>query len=180
MTNPTHKLTASVLIGLLLAGTAAAAITLTYTNTSAQTLAVKAAPVQYSIGADGALGDYVTAMALSANRTFYTSTVVGVPEATVVIGDLVGISNVDARAHAVTISAAQNTNAFVTAYKLEWYDGATLVGTLDLKAASPSVTFASMPAGQTYAGKLTVSLAAGAGAHNVADPAMALTTAVSS
>jgi hypothetical protein len=165
---------------LVLAGTAAAAVSLTYASTSSQSLGVKAAPVQYVGGADSALGDYVTAFTISTNRTFYTAVVKGVPEAIVTIGDLVDVSNVDARAHNVTLSAPQNTNANVLAYKTDFYDGATLVGTIDFKAASPSTTFTSMAAGKTFTGKVTIQLAGGAGANNVNDPAMAITMTVSS
>lgn len=165
---------------LVLVGTAAAAISLTYTATSSQSLGVKAAPVTFSAGADGGVSDYVPSLSLSTNKTSFTATLKGVPEATVTLGDLVDLSNVDSRAHSVTITAPQNSNSFVTAYKVDWYDGATLVGTLDFKAASPSVSFASMVAGKVYAAKVTITLAAGAGANNVNDPAMALTTAVSS
>lgn len=163
---------------LVLAGTAAAAVSLTYASSSSQTLGVKAAPVQYVAGADAAIGDYVTAFSLSTNKTYYTAAIRGVPEASVTLSDLVDISNVDARSHNVTLSAPQNANANVQTYKIDWYDGATLVGTLDFKAASPSVTFSSMAAGKTYVGKLTVALGSGAGANNVND-ALAVAMAVS-
>lgn len=165
---------------LAIVGTAAAAITLTYTTTSSQTLSTKAVPVTYVSGADSAISDYVTAFSISTNKTSFSASVKGVPEATVVIGDLVDVSNVDTRVHTVTVSTAQNTNALVTAYKIDWFDGATNVGTLDFKAASPSVTFTNMAAAKTYVGKVTITLAAGAGLNNVADPAMSLTTSVSS
>lgn len=168
-----------VIAALALVGTATAAVTLAYANSSPLALGVKAAPVVYSAGADGGVSDYVPSFAISTNATYFTSTIRGVPEATVTIDELLRVSNVDTRAHAVTISTSQVTNAFVTAYKLEFYDGATLVGTLDLKAASPSVTFPTLAAGKTLTAKATLALASGAGAHNVAD-ARSLAMAVAS
>lgn len=164
---------------LLVVGVAAAAITLIYSTTSNQSLRAKSVPVIYQAGADSGASDYVTGLTISTNQTFFTSTVKGVPEATVVIADLVDVSNADARVHTVTLSAPQNTNTMVTAYKIDWFDGATNVGTLDFKAGSPNVTFTNMAAAKVFVGKVTITLAAGAGANNVADPAMAITMTVS-
>lgn len=165
---------------LAIIGTAAAAISLTYSTTSSQALSTKPVPVTYIAGADSGLSDYVTAFSISTNKTSFSASVKGVPEATVVIGDLVDVSNVDSRAHTVTISTTQNTNALVTAYKIDWFDGVTNVGTLDFKTASPSVTFTNMAAGKTYVGRATITLAAGSGLNNIADPALTLSTTVSS
>jgi hypothetical protein len=175
------SLVAFQIVGVLvLAGTAAAAVSLTYATTSSQALGVKTVPVQYAAGPDAALGDYVTAFSISTNKTYYTATLKGVPESIVTLGDVVDVTNVDARAHNVTLTAPQNANANVLVYKVDWYDGATLVGTLDFKAASPSATFSGMAAAKTYAGKVTVHLAGGAGSNNVNDPAMSITMTVSS
>lgn len=163
---------------LVLLGTAAAAITLTYTTSSAQSLGVKAAPVQFSVGADGGVSDYVPALAFTTNRTAFTASVVGVPEANVTIGDLVHIANIDTRAHSVTLSTAQIANANINTYKIDWYNGAAYVGTLNFTAASPSVSF-SLAAGAIYTAQTTIILAGGAGANNVANAAT-ITMAVSS
>jgi hypothetical protein len=154
----------------LMAGAASAAVTLAYTSASTETLGVLAPPVVYAAGVDASGNDYVPSFALSANKTSFTATVRGVPEATVVLSDYVRLKNADSRTHTVTLSTTQVTNALVTAYSLAFYDSSNaLVGTLDFKAANPSVTFTDMTAGATYTAKATLTLASGAGTNNVAD-----------
>ncbi|MFA5862606.1 MAG: hypothetical protein WDA16_13020 [Candidatus Thermoplasmatota archaeon] len=169
-------------IGLVVVvGVAAAAITLTYTTTTTVTTSVTPPPVQFVAGSDSgpsALTNYVTAYAISTNKTSMTATVKGVPESTLVIGSYLQLQNVDAgAAHSVTLTTPQVSNAYVTAYTLGIYtSGNVLQDTLDLRAASPTVTF-SLPASTTYYGKLTLTLATGAGADNVAlTNAVTLTT----
>ena len=163
---------------ILVAGSAIAAITLTYSSVSSQTLGTKAVPVQFEVGADGGASDYV-ALTISTNKSFFTATLRGVPEASVVMDNVIQVHNVDSRVHTVTLSTTQNTNSFVTVYKIDFFDATTNVGTFDLKAASPTVTFASLAVNKVLTGKVTITLAAGAGANNVADVA-SVTTAVSS
>lgn len=152
-------------------GLAAAAITLTYTTSSTVTTSVAAVPVQFLAGTDAgpsALGTYVSSYSISTNRTHITTTLKGVPEASVVMGSFFRLQNVDTASHAVTLATPQVTNAYVTAYRFEVYDASdALQATLDLKAGAPSATF-TMPAGSTYTAKLTLTLASGAGADNVA------------
>ncbi|MHB8585700.1 MAG: hypothetical protein ACYDDF_07680 [Thermoplasmatota archaeon] len=169
----------TVLAIMVATGTAMAAIVLTYSNTSTLTTGVKQAPIQFAAGSDSGTSDYVPAFSLSTNMTTFSATIHGVPEATVTIGDLVELKNVDSRAHDVTLSTSQITNSYVTAEKIDFYNGATLVGTLDLKSASPSVTFSGLAAGSDLTGKVTITLASGAGANNVGD-SRAVTATVSS
>lgn len=161
-----------LVVGVLLAtgGLAAAAVTITYANPSTLTTSVTPPPIQLAAGDDSALGDYVTAYAISANRTYLTTTVKGVPEASLAVGSFFKLQNVDDASHGVTLSTANVTNSLVTAYTLEIYDGSSaLQTTLNLRAATanPSATF-TIPAGQTWSVKLTLTLATTAGADNVA------------
>jgi len=161
------------LVGLiLLTGVAAAAITVTYTTTSTVTTSVTPPPIQFLAGDDAgpaALTDYVTAYSISANKTYITSTVKGVPEATLLVTSFFKLTNVDDASHAVTLSSANVTNSLVSAYTIAIYDTTpSLVDTLNLRAASGTVTAsATIPAGQTYTARLTLTLASGAGANNV-------------
>lgn len=157
-----------VLVGLLV-GTAAAAVTLVYMNSAQLSLGTKAAPVVYEPGADGGVSDYVPAFTLSPNKTSFTVALRGVPEATVTIDDLFRIRNQDTRPHSVILSSDPVTNALVLVYKVEFFDGATRVGTLDFKSASPSVTFPALAAGKVLTAKTTLLLSAGAGGDSVAD-----------
>lgn len=160
-----------VLAIVILTGMAAAAITVTYTTASTLTTSVTPPPIQLLAGDDtGSLTDYVTAFSISTNKTYLTSTVKGVPEATLTIGSFFKIENVDDVAHTVTLSAPNVTNSLATAYTIEIYDGSSaLVDTLDLReaTATPSAQ-ATIPAGEVYYTKLTLTLDTGAGANNVA------------
>jgi len=158
-------LAAAVLVAVV--GGATAAVSLAYSSSSSGA-SVKQAPIVFEPGADAAFTDYVPSFALSPNATSFSMTLRGIPEVPVAMTDLLRIKNVDARPHTVTLATAQVANAFVSSYKLEFYDGATHVGTLDLKAPNPSVSFA-MPPGKTYTAQATIALASGAGLHNVAD-----------
>ena len=161
-----------LVIGVLLAagGLAAAAVTLTYSTPSTLTTSVTPPPIQFVAGDDSALSDYVTAYAISGNKTYLTTTVKGVPEASLAVGSFFKLTNVDDTSHGVTLSTANVTNSLVTAYTLQIYDGSNaLQGTLDLRAATatPSATV-TIPAGETWYVKLTLTLATTAGANNVA------------
>lgn len=166
---------------LAVAGVAAAAVTITYSNSSTLTTSVTPPPVQFLAGDDAgpsALTDYVTAYAISTNKTSFSSTVKGVPEASLAVGSFFKLQNVDDASRTITLSTSQVTNAYVTAYTVQIYNSANVLqGTLTLTAASPSVTV-TMPAGSTYSAKLTLTLATGAGANNVAlSNSLALTVA---
>lgn len=178
LTNKSRNLLLSALALVAIAGTAAAAVTIAY-GSSSQGLTVKSAPVVWEAGADAAVTDYVPTFTLSANATSYTMTVRGIPEVPVTMSDLIRLKNTDTRTHTVTLATTQITNANVLAYKLDFYDGTTLVGTLDFKSASPSVTFTNLAAGKTLTAQATISLAGGAGANNVAD-SRTITATVSS
>lgn len=163
-------------------GIAAAAITLTYTTTSTLTTSVTPPPIQFVAGGDAgpsALTNYVTAYSISGNKTYITSTVKGVPESTLVVGSFFKLSNVDASgSHAVTLTTTQVSNAYVTAYTIKIYDGSdVLQSTLDLTAGSPSASFTIPASTSNWYGKLTLTLATGAGVDNVAlTNALTLTT----
>lgn len=152
---------------ILISGSALAAITLSYTTPSSQSLGLTAAPVVFVAGGDAANSKYVDSFALSTNATRFSVTVKGVPEATVTIDELFKVKNQDSAAHTVTLSTPQVVNANVLVYKLDIYNGVTLVSTLDFLAGSPSANLGSMAAAAEYHAKLTVQLASGAGANNV-------------
>lgn len=160
----THPIAALALIAGV--GLASAAVTVTYTTASTVATTVVAAPVQFESGTDSAISRYITAYSISSNGTYFTSTVAGVPEATVAVGSYVKIHNVDSASHAVTLSTTQVTASGITAYTLEILDQSSASqGTLTFTAGSPSVSF-TVPAGQTWTGKLTLTLGSGAGLNN--------------
>ncbi len=152
---------------LIVAGAGAAAITISYTTDSTVTTQTVSPPIQFVAGDDAGpstLTDYVTAYTISTNKTFFTSTVKGVPEATLTVDSYFKLDNTDDASRSVTLTTSQVTNAKVTAYTLQIYDSSdTLLDTLDFKAVSPSATFtvpADGGAEPVYA-KLTLTLATG-------------------
>lgn len=169
-----------ILAVLVLAGFAAAAITLTYTNTSTLSTSVTPAPIQFVAGDDAgpsALTDYVSAYTISTNKTYMTATVKGVPEATLTVGSFFKLQNVDDASHDITLSTPQVSNAYVSVYTIQIFNGADVSqGTLTLTDATPTVSV-TIPASSTFYAKLTLRLATGAGIDNVAlTNALTLTT----
>lgn len=154
-----------------IAGLAAAAISVSYTTSSTVTTSVTPPPIQFVAGNDAgpsALTDYVSAFAISTNKTYMTATVNGVPEATLGIDSFFKLQNIDDAAHTIWLNTTQVSNAFVSAYTIELFDASDVSkGTLTLTAASPTLS-TTIPAGETFYGKLTLTLATGAGANNVA------------
>lgn len=166
------KVAAHPILALLaVTGLAAAAITITYSTDSTLTTSVTPAPVQFLAGDDagpGSLTDYVTAYAISSNKTYITTTLKGVPESSLVVDSFFKLQNVDDASHGVTLSTPQVANAYVTTYTIGIFDASNaLQDTLTLTAGTPSATV-TIPAGETYTAKLTLGLATGAGADNVA------------
>lgn len=156
---------------IVVSGVAAAAITVTYTTASTLSTSVTPPPIQILAGDDtGSLTDYVTAFTISTNKTYVTTTVKGVPEASLVVGSFFKMQNVDDASHAVTLSTANVTNSLVSAYTLEILNaGGSTVDTVNLRAASGTVSAtATIPAATTFSVRLTLTLASTAGANNVA------------
>lgn len=171
-----HPILASL---VLVAGLGGAAITITYTTTSDVTTASTDPPVQYFKGDDtNTTGDYIGAFTVSTNKTYFTATVNGVPEANLTVGQFFRLKNVDNGAHTVTLSTSQVSDADVSAYKIGIFDVSTDQGqgVMDLTAASPSVQF-TMAAGEHYYAKLYLELASGAtpGGLSTVSPSITLT-----
>lgn len=166
----------AILAGFLLVSTAAvAAVLMTYNTPSTATLALKAPPVGWVAGPDSSGNSFVAAWTLSDNATYYTITLKPVPEANVTWGNLTTLRNTDTVAYSsVTVagtSVAANTK--ILAFRLEFYDYAapsTVVGALDLRAASPSLDLGAMPAGTSYFVKAYVKLDTGTGAQDLPGP----------
>lgn len=161
-----NKSIASLLAILGVSAVAAAAVTLSFSNTSTVTSEVTPAPVVFAAGSDAGTGTYVSGWTLSSNATYFSVTLKGVPEMALTVGDLFHVTNQDTSAHSVTISAPQVTSAHITTYSIAFYNGGSLVGTLNLKDASPSLTLTDIPASTTYTARVTLALATGAGNHN--------------
>ncbi len=156
-------------VGLLvIAGLATAATVISYTTDSTVTTQTTPPPIQYVAGDDAgpaALSDYVSAYTISTNKTYFTSTIKGVPEATLTVDSYVKIDNVDDASHTVTLTTAQVSNGNVDAYSLAIYNANdVLQDTLDLTAATPSASFtipADGDAAEPFYAKLTLTLASG-------------------
>ena len=152
-----------VVLALATAGGGAAAIA--WTSQSTLTTSVAAAPVELELGAGASKTRYFDPFALGLNKTTVTGTVSGKAGADVVVKDVLRVVNRDSVSRTVTLSATQVTNSRVEVFAWTVRDGPTSVGSLDHRAASPSVTF-TLAAGASRAFDLRLDLADGAGKNN--------------
>jgi hypothetical protein len=150
--------------GLLVCGAAEAAILIAATPSAVGT-SVVAPPVTWELGPAGASSRWFSPLTVSANATHLTGSAKARAGADWTAYDVARLVNGRASAQSVTLSAAQLTNAQLDLFKVFVYDGSTLVGTLDLEAASPSLTF-TIPASGSRRVDLRLDLADGAGANN--------------
>ena len=146
---------------LLLAGAAAAAVAL-----APPPPAPVALPVTYGAGGD-AVPPHVPSFSLAPDGSSFHATLRGVQGATLVMGDLATLTNVDEHARDVTLAAAPVTDPGVLAHRIDWMDGARVAGTLDLKADAPGVTLQLAP-GATLRARVTLALAEDAAGSSTA------------
>ena len=161
---------------LTLVASAKAAIVLTTTG-SLHTTAVEPA-VRFELGPAGSSARYFSPFSLSANATIASGIVLGRAGADLYAKDALRIANARAAPQSVTLSAAQLSNAQLDVFRWHLYDGATLLATLDMEAADPSIAF-TLPASTTYRLDLRLDLADGAG-NNTAPTAFELRVRVGS
>ncbi|HUR68809.1 MAG TPA: hypothetical protein VM370_06140 [Candidatus Thermoplasmatota archaeon] len=154
----------ALLLLLLATPAASAAISLVATSSTLTTSAV-APPVTLALGAAGSSARYFSSWTLSSNATSVTGTVLGRAGADWYAKGVFDIVNGRTSAQTVLLSSTQLTNAQLDVFVLYVYNGTTLVGSFDLEAASPSLTF-TLPASTTYRLDMRLDLADGAGNHN--------------
>lgn len=121
-----------------------------------------APPVKLELGASGSSARYFSSFALSANATVASGTMLGRAGADLYAKDVLRVVNTHAADQSVTLSSAQLSNAQLDVFVAYVYDGAALVASMDLEAASPSMSF-TLPASSTYRLDLRLDLADGAG-----------------
>lgn len=156
---------ASVVVAVaLVASAAVASIVITYPSPATASFSIKPPPVVWSAGPDSSGNGFVSSWSLSANATYFALTLKPVPEANVTWGNLTSITNQDTSAWSVTVSAS-SLSAFpkVITMRLEFYAYGTnsLVGAMNLTAASPSVSLGSLAAGSSVYTKTYVQLDTG-------------------
>lgn len=154
---------AAALTVLLLASGAEAAITVV--AESGLTTSVVAPPVRFELGAGGAATRYFSPFTLSSNATSVSGVMVGRAGADVFAKDALRIVNARASPQSVTLAAGQLASAQLDVFQWLVYDGSTLIATLDVESASPSVAF-TLPASTTYRLDARMDLADGAGRNN--------------
>lgn len=161
-----------VLAPLLLVGGLVAAATLAqagiqWVSTGVFSLGTTAPPVELGLGAGGEKARYFSALALSANKTQLSGTLLGRAGADLVVMDVVRVTNTAASPQSVTLSATGLSNAQLEVFAWTLRDGGATVGTLAYTDASPALSF-TLPAGESRTLDLRIDLADGAGAHNAA------------
>lgn len=150
----------------LACATAGAAIIVTYSTPATLETTVTPPPVVFQAGPGASKARYFSPpIEATANGTGVTGGVNGKAGVDVKVKDVLRIVDQTGSPRNVTLSGTQVTNARVEAFEWRVMNGTTLVATLDLKAATPSVTF-TLPASTTYKVTMRLDLADGAGVHN--------------
>lgn len=159
----TRRAAAPLCVLLLAAGAGSAALVVT--ATSHVTTGATPPPVEWELGSGGASTRHFSSFALGANKTVVTGTVLAKAGADLLVKDVLRLANRAATAQTVTLTATQVANARVEVLAWTARDGATTLGVLDHRAASPSLTL-TLPAGASRTLDLRVDLADAAGANN--------------
>lgn len=151
---------AAIALVVLVAAGAQAAIGLVSQSTVATS--ARSPPVTLEIGAGGATTRYFAPLALSANATVATGTLLGRAGADLYVHDALRLVNARAVPQGVTLSAGSIASASVEVFHVRVHNSTALLATLDLKAASPTATF-TIPASTSLRLDVRLDLADGAG-----------------
>lgn len=141
-----------------LAAGAQAAIVLT--STGSMLASATSPPVKLELGASGSSERYFSPFALSANATSATGTAIGRAGGDLYAKDALRVVNTRAAAQSVTLSSTRLSNAQLDVFQWHVYNGATLVASMDVEGAAPSMTF-TLPASATYRLDMRLDLADG-------------------
>lgn len=160
-----------VLLALsLVAAGAYAAVVVNYNLASTGTLSLKPPPIVWVAGPDSSGNPFVASFFLSNNATYYNVTIKPVPEANVTWSNFTTLKNQDTTSYSVTVTGSSASGfSKVLDYKVEFHNwtGDTLIGTLDLRNASPSVTLGQMSPGVQWYTKVYIKLDTGTGAQDL-------------
>lgn len=148
---------------LVVAGAGSAAIVTTATSHLAT--GATAPPVEWELGSGASATRHFASFGLGANKTLASGTVLAKAGADLHVKDVLRLVNRGPAAQTVTLSSTQVTNALVEVLAWTAREGATTLGVLDHRAASPSLTLG-LPAGASRTLDLRVDLADAAGANN--------------
>ncbi|HEV8359435.1 MAG TPA: hypothetical protein VGR28_03160 [Candidatus Thermoplasmatota archaeon] len=155
---------------LLLASASYAAVSVAYTTSSAHSFTLKPAPVVWVAGPDSSGNNFVASFSLSSNATYYSITLKPVPEANVTWGNLTTLKNQDTVAYTVTVSGTSvSSYSKILDFAAEFHAYGTdaLVGALDLRQGSPSVSLGALAAGSQLYVKLYAKLDTDTGAADL-------------
>lgn len=144
-------------------GTAWAAIS--WTSAATVVVGVGGPPTYLDAGVGATKDRYIGSFTLSANLTSFSATLHPRFGAAVNVKDVFRVVSNTTGTNSVTLSGTQVGNAQILVYTWTVKDGSTTVATLDMKGASPGVTFA-LPASASYKVDLRIQTADGAGANN--------------
>lgn len=167
---PSGQVLAGILALTIVSSAAIAGVLVSYNTGSSSSFTLKAPPVVWAAGPDSSGNDYVASWSLSPNATWYSLTLKPVPEANVTWENLTIMSNADASARSVTITAT-SVSAYteILDFRLEFYGygNDTLMGGLDLRTASPESAAIHMPAGASYYTRAYIKLDDGTGQEDL-------------
>lgn len=153
-------------LGVLLAVAAGVKAGIDWRAASTVQVGVTTPPVQLETGAGANRTHYFSPLlTVSANGTTLGGTLLAHAGADARVKDVFKVASRAPGAKSVTLSATQVSSANVELFTWTVYNGTTLIGALDMLAASPSLSF-SLPSGQTWSADLRLDMADGAGIHN--------------
>jgi hypothetical protein len=149
---------------------------LSWTATSTLTTSATSVLVQFASGAGSTNLRHLSSFSLSTNKTSFTATLVGLPGGDSNVTDVARVTNAGASSATVTLTASQVTTANVNTLNWTVRTSSSTVGTMNVTAASPSITF-TLASGATDFLDLRYKLAPGSGTNN-ATPTFTLSLAL--
>lgn len=152
-------------LAVLVSAALVAGATVTLRSTSSLTTTARETPIHFETGAGAGNPRYVQNLAVSGNGTTFTGTVVGRIGGEVFVKDVVRVASTSGAARTVTLKGSSVADVTVPSFTWTLRNGTTTVGTMDMKAGSPSLTF-TLPAGETDQLDLRIRIVKGAGTNN--------------
>jgi hypothetical protein len=153
-------------LGVLLVVAAGVQASINWQASSTVQVGVAPPPVQLEPAAGANKTHYFSpGLTVNANGTTLTGTLLAHAGADARVKDAFKVASRSSSAQSVTLSGTQVSSARVELFTWSVYNGTTLVGALDMRAASPSLSF-TLPAGETWSVHLRLDVADGAGNDN--------------
>ena len=134
---------AVVACALLLVSGAHAALTLT--SVSSIEVGVRAPPVSFSLGSNADKERYFSQLSITPNGTSFAAGITGRLGGDLTVKDVVRVGSIATATKTVTLHGVQVTNLNIPIHSWTVRSGHTTIGTLDMRASDPTLTFTLAP-----------------------------------